>query len=185
MLSYNPCATQSYRPKSDERHLTKRLGKASGNPGIVMPHACLTASGAAVRTHLLHQSLGLLHLADVVIVSCFLQFLRLKSLIGVNAFTTGNPFGGKKLEISLGRGLGALKGLRRSLVSEKQLWSGRMLPEKHNKRHFVNSIGDGSMGKSAVCYINIYMTILLGGIRSGAFFPSWPQYALLGTGILG
>ena len=45
-----------------------------------MPHACLTASCVAVRTHvLLHQQLGLPTVADAVILSLFRQF-SVKSL---------------------------------------------------------------------------------------------------------
>ena len=50
-----------------------------------MPHACLAASRVAVRTHLLRQQLGMLHVADAVIGSFFRQILHL-SLKGATRF---------------------------------------------------------------------------------------------------
>ena len=44
-----------------------------------MPHACLTVFCAAVRTHLLRQQLGLLHVADAEVVIFFRQPFCLKS----------------------------------------------------------------------------------------------------------
>ena len=44
-----------------------------------MPHACLTASCVAVRTHLLRLQLGLLLVPDAAIGSAFRQVLGLKS----------------------------------------------------------------------------------------------------------
>ena len=65
-----------HRPNRDERYLIKRLAEDWGSPSIVVPHARLTASCVAVRTHVLHHQLliELLHVADAVIVSFFCQF---------------------------------------------------------------------------------------------------------------
>ena len=64
-------------------------------PSSDMPHALLTASRVAARTHLLRQQVGLLHVADAVIVSFFQQFFRLKSQRGLShliflVFTTSH-----------------------------------------------------------------------------------------------
>ena len=70
-----------YRPNRDERYLIKRLAEDWGSPSIVVPHARLTASCVAVRTHVLHHQLliELLHVADAVIVSFFLSIFRVSS----------------------------------------------------------------------------------------------------------
>ena len=59
-----------------------------------MPHACLTASCFAGRTHLLYQKLRLLHMADPVPVCFFRRFLRLKSQSGLTSLALHPRFGG-------------------------------------------------------------------------------------------